>query len=291
MGDLEPYMDEYFVTQAFKMVGQEPINVKIIRNKLTGLPQGYCFVDFQTEEQAFYCLHNINSCVIPNTTPPKNFNLRPAIHGGGAGLRTQQDYSLYVSELSDDVTDSVLFQAFSRKYPSCVSAKVVCDQQRRSRGFGFVKFTDEKDQQVALIEMQGASGIGRRHIRISLATPRRMQHHDQTSSSAGHAAQVSTAAVPQYAQYNAGSYNQYGTWQWYNQYLQYSYGKHTETGTEYTHSHNSYDPAMPTEDDEDIVNHNIEINTEKENSELIERCEDLYVALEDSRWQHYESVK
>ena len=48
---------------------------------------------------------------------------------------------------------SVLLQ---NRFPSCKSAKIMTDPiSGMSRGYGFVRFSDEQDQQRALSEMQG----------------------------------------------------------------------------------------------------------------------------------------
>uniref|UniRef100_A0A8D0L7M4 RRM domain-containing protein n=1 Tax=Sphenodon punctatus TaxID=8508 RepID=A0A8D0L7M4_SPHPU len=36
MGDLEPYMDENFISRAFATMGELVLSVKVIRNRLTG---------------------------------------------------------------------------------------------------------------------------------------------------------------------------------------------------------------------------------------------------------------
>jgi len=51
---------------------------------------------------------------------------------------------------------------------------VVLDSDGKSRGYGFVRFVSETDQQKALIEMQGYSGANQKPLRISLATPKRL---------------------------------------------------------------------------------------------------------------------
>ena len=50
-----------------------------------------------------------------------------------------------------------------------------------TRGYGFVRFTDQNDQQRALIEMQGFM-IGTRPIRVSVATPKNRMHASPTRS-------------------------------------------------------------------------------------------------------------
>lgn len=45
IGDLDSYMDEHFIAGLFAHTG-EVVNVKLIRDKTTGAPSGYGFIDF-----------------------------------------------------------------------------------------------------------------------------------------------------------------------------------------------------------------------------------------------------
>ena len=61
---------------------------------------------------------------------------------------------------------------FQARFPSCKSAKIMTDAVTgQSRGYGFVRFAEESDQQRALVEMQGVY-CGNRPMRISTATPK-----------------------------------------------------------------------------------------------------------------------
>jgi RNA recognition motif-containing protein len=65
-----------------------------------------------------------------------------------------------------------LVSLFQSRFPSCKSAKIMSDPlSGMSRGYGFVRFSDEGDQQRALNEMQGVY-CGNRPMRISTATPK-----------------------------------------------------------------------------------------------------------------------
>ena len=44
---------------------------------------------------------------------------------------------------------------------------VVLDNAGFSKGYGFIRFGDEKEQQTALASMMGASGLGMKPIRVS----------------------------------------------------------------------------------------------------------------------------
>ena len=68
---------------------------------------------------------------------------------------------LYVGNLSFDMTDQELEQSFS-EHGEIVSAIVVKDRDTdRSRGFGFVEFSQEADAQKAKEAMNGKEFNGR----------------------------------------------------------------------------------------------------------------------------------
>lgn len=92
--------------------------------------------------------------------------------GSSGGLNTGGDYSIFVGDLGADVDDNVLMAAFQSRYGSIRSAKVMIDPVTGySRGFGFIRFFDENDQQRSLEEMQGVY-VGSRPLRVSVARPR-----------------------------------------------------------------------------------------------------------------------
>ena len=101
------------------------------------------------------------------------------------------EFSIFVGDLGPEVDDDLLFQTFSQHYPSCRTAKVVTDAVTGlSRGYGFVRFTDELEQQRAMVEMQGQY-CGSRLMRISVATPKNRfgnLAHWNTTQSWAHAA-------------------------------------------------------------------------------------------------------
>lgn len=78
----------------------------------------------------------------------------------------ENDHRIFVGDLGNEVTDDSLKQAFC-KYTSFAKAKVVRDPRtKKSKGFGFVSFTDSADFAKALREMQGKY-IGNRPIKLS----------------------------------------------------------------------------------------------------------------------------
>lgn len=50
-------------------MGEQPQTVKVMRNRYTGEPAGYCFVHFPTDEMALDAMHKLNGKVIPGSNP------------------------------------------------------------------------------------------------------------------------------------------------------------------------------------------------------------------------------
>jgi RNA recognition motif-containing protein len=133
---------------------------------------GYCFVDFQSSTAAAKALQ-LNGTAIANSNRPFKLNWAS---GGGLADRSRDErgpeYSIFVGDLGPEVNEYVLHSLFQGKFPSCKSAKIMSDPiSGLSRGYGFVRFTEESEQQRALTEMQGVY-CGNRPMRISTATPK-----------------------------------------------------------------------------------------------------------------------
>ncbi|KAH7647151.1 RNA recognition motif [Cryptosporidium bovis] len=65
----------------------------------------------------------------------------------------ENDFRLFCGDLGNDVTEEVLANAF-KKYPSFEKCKVIRNKHTgKTRGYGFVSFTDPKDMLSALKEM------------------------------------------------------------------------------------------------------------------------------------------
>ncbi|KAI9903729.1 hypothetical protein N3K66_000258 [Trichothecium roseum] len=170
MGELEPWMDENFIKGVFLSASGETVNVKVIRDKNSG-NAGYCFVEFGNPDAATKAL-GLNGNPVPNSS--RSFKLNWASGGGLVDRRDDRgpEYSIFVGDLGPEVNEYVLVSLFQARFPSCKSAKIMTDAMSgQSRGYGFVRFSDENDQQRALLEMQGVY-CGNRPMRISTATPK-----------------------------------------------------------------------------------------------------------------------
>ncbi|CAG8643369.1 5332_t:CDS:2, partial [Ambispora gerdemannii] len=79
------------------------------------------------------------------------------------------DFRLFCGDLGNEVTDDLLYKAFS-KYPSLQKAKVVRDKRTgKSKGYGFVSFKDADEFVKAWKEMNGKY-VGNRPIKLRKST-------------------------------------------------------------------------------------------------------------------------
>ncbi|TYI19153.1 hypothetical protein ES332_A07G144600v1 [Gossypium tomentosum] len=171
IGDLQFWVDESYLNSCFAHTG-ELVSIKIIRNKITGQPEGYGFVEFVSHQAAERILQTYNGTPMPGTD--QMFRLNWASFGIGE-RRTDPglEHSIFVGDLASDVTDYLLQETFRAHYPSVRGAKVVTDPNTgRSKGYGFVKFADEMERNRAMTEMNGVY-CSTRAMRISAATPKK----------------------------------------------------------------------------------------------------------------------
>jgi RNA recognition motif-containing protein len=304
MGDLESYMTEKFVFQAFEQMGEAIVKVKLINSKQNKCPAGYCFVEFSDIESAQRAMLRLNGKIIPGSAPPKRFKLNRACFG--REHLAVAEYSIFVGDISENVDDYKLFTIFSTRYKSCIAAKVVLDANGTSRGYGFVRFTDEAEQQRALTEMNGFTvDDAGKPLRVSVATPKR-----SPTSGSGEAAMVSNTCYQQ--QYYPSSYYDpyYGNsssaawWMAYQQpaaayyYGQPQYGDNTQTGS-YGYCDGQSTTATTqvasmltevTDDDEALEEPDTSVDVEQYNSQFIEQSEELYTSLAESRWHPLDNL-
>ncbi|KAE9407244.1 hypothetical protein BT96DRAFT_933577 [Gymnopus androsaceus JB14] len=243
-GDLEPWMDEEYVKQVCALMGWDPISIKIpppapdsATGQLANNP-GYCLLTFPSQAHAASVLAGLsgNSPInMPNSTKPFVMNWAsvvptassapPAAFAPSSTPAAQQpfskEYSIFVGDLAPETSNSDLVAVFRnpvlglrndrepkfiRPFLSCKSAKIMLDPVTGvSRGYGFVRFTDESDQQRALIEMHGLYCLSR-PMRISPATakfkptssmtPQDLAQFQQFVGSNGISSDPVTIAVP-----------------------------------------------------------------------------------------------
>ncbi|KAF5208785.1 RRM [Clavispora lusitaniae] len=232
MGDLDPWLDESAIVDLWWQILRSKVSVKLIKPKFikpesgfTGLSHsGYCFVEFQSYEEAQSALA-LNGQLLPDIAMPsqKHFPNNPDNQkkyfrlnwASGATLTAPlihtPEYSLFVGDLTASTTEAHLLSFFQKSFPNSIrTVRVMTDPvSGKSRCFGFVRFTEESERQRALREMNGA-WFGGRPLRVALATPRNTallrKSPDQKNMYSGLSPAVpqSPAMIPQEFMYMGG---------------------------------------------------------------------------------------
>ncbi|KAH8696247.1 hypothetical protein BGW36DRAFT_360099 [Talaromyces proteolyticus] len=107
--------------------------------------------------------HNVSASSTPTPTAGKEAGAKTVFRSGGGQTWTDSTllewdpahFRLFVGNLAGEVTDDSLKKAFA-KYPSVQKARVIRDKRtEKSKGYGFVSFSDGDDYFKAAREMQG----------------------------------------------------------------------------------------------------------------------------------------
>ncbi|XP_030764693.1 tRNA selenocysteine 1-associated protein 1 isoform X1 [Sitophilus oryzae] len=279
MGSLEPYMTETFILNAFRKMGETPLNVKVMRNKFTGEPAGYCFVHFANDDEAIDAMHKLNSKPIPGTTPPVRFRLNNASNNPGRQI-VDREFSVWVGDLSPDVDDYNLYRVFSSKYNTIKTAKVILDNSGFSKGYGFVRFGSEDEMKDSLVTMNGYIGLGTKALKICNAVPKPKGVGD-TPTSNGSASVSTTDTSSTYNQY----YDPSSYWQNYAANWQQVKNYYDQNSTAVQHgAYAAPQEDVKKEDDLELIEHTVSLDVEKLNREKTDQDCNLWDAIESSKW-------
>ena len=151
MGDIEPWMDELFIKNAFKQHGFNPKSIKIFNNNDLSNYRGFCFVTFNSSKEANDALFNLNEKKMANTNTLFRLNLSKY----SINSKKYKNYkNVYVGNLSPKLTELELYNTFKSKYPSVYYACII-QENGISRGYGFVHFANEDEYNSCLKEMNG----------------------------------------------------------------------------------------------------------------------------------------
>jgi len=162
LGNLHPFVTDLVLQGVF--AGLEGITeLKVIKDKATGVSAGYGFARFLDREYAQVALARVKGCSMFGQQMKVNWALQKEKED-----ELGNHYHIFVGDLSQEVTDNILLNAFS-PCPGCSDARVMWDHATgRSRGYGFVSFESKEQAQNAIDKMDGAH-VGARCIRCGWA--------------------------------------------------------------------------------------------------------------------------
>lgn len=280
---------------AMKMSGEENVmSVKVMKNKNNGA--GYGFINFPNDQMALMAMHRLNGKMIPNSRPPARYKLN---HGSNRNIPGEKNHSIWVGDLSPEIDDLQLYKFFSARFQTIVSAKIILDESGSSKGFGFIRFGNETEQQAALTTMQGIAGLGDKPIKVSIA----MQKAKDPTASGMPVGVPNSGGLDgggpggEYGQY----YNQYNHY-WSNMAAWQQYQNYYQQGGPPVNPPLPPGPSEPgrsrsSEVEEDrapvsildgpsaqAVEHSLPLNLHKLNSDLLQSSGDMWQEIQESGW-------
>ncbi|KAL1935284.1 hypothetical protein VTP01DRAFT_4424 [Rhizomucor pusillus] len=171
VGNLDPRVSEEMLQQIFSVIS--PVtSVKIIRDRnYTHGGFNYGFVEFNDHQAAEQALQQMGG----RSVFGQEIRVNWATQGGTHKEDTTHHFHIFVGDLSPEVSDEVLANAFT-PFRSMSEARVMWDQTTgKSRGFGFVAFRERADAEQAIATMNG-EWLGSRAIRCNWANQKTPGH-------------------------------------------------------------------------------------------------------------------
>ncbi|KAI9842565.1 MAG: hypothetical protein M1837_007078 [Sclerophora amabilis] len=163
VGGLDPRVTEEVLRQIFETTGHVQ-NVKIIPDK-NSRGFNYGFIEYDDPGAAERAMQTLNGRRVHQAEIRVNWAYQS---NTSSKEDTSNHFHIFVGDLSNEVNDEVLLQAFSA-FGSVSEARVMWDMKTgRSRGYGFVAFRDRGEAEKALSSMDG-EWLGSRAIRCNWA--------------------------------------------------------------------------------------------------------------------------
>ncbi|XP_060212586.1 uncharacterized protein LOC132640142 [Lycium barbarum] len=174
----------YFPTPFHPYIGPTPSPVaNPVYNATTAIPGGYSLPQYQQAQELFQkvaqtitpeAIQNVKAALASSEIDQKAEAKKKAVPRKAAGQTwedptladwPENDFRIFCGNLGNEVNDDVLSKAFSR-FPSFNMARVVREKWTgKTKGFGFVSFSNPSDLAVALKEMNGKY-VGNRPVQL-----------------------------------------------------------------------------------------------------------------------------
>lgn len=180
--------DEYQDTDlmnAFVSFGKI-LSAKVMIDTNTGKGRGFGFVSYDAHENASKAVDEMNGsllngriiyCGRAQKRKERNIELQRKYEMDKLERYTRyQGVNLYVKNLEDEVDDEKLRKEFN-KFGNITSAKIMMDENGRSKGFGFVCFSSPEEATKAVTEMNGRIIVSKPlYVALAQRKEERMAH-------------------------------------------------------------------------------------------------------------------
>eukprot|EP01001_Neometanema_parovale_P006720 NODE_3068_length_1285_cov_77.132530_g2913_i0.p1 GENE.NODE_3068_length_1285_cov_77.132530_g2913_i0~~NODE_3068_length_1285_cov_77.132530_g2913_i0.p1 ORF type:complete len:383 (-),score=116.66 NODE_3068_length_1285_cov_77.132530_g2913_i0:136-1212(-) len=160
VGGLPPTASKDNIQAWFKQFGPV-IEVILPMDNMTGMPRGYGFVTFDSEDEAQAALRHSEHTIEGKTVDVKPSQAKRADAAAGMMMGAGADSAkIFVGGLRQETTEYEIKEWFTQ-FGNVSEVTIVSDQTTgNSRGFGFVKFDDGSAAQAALM-FQGHTIAGK----------------------------------------------------------------------------------------------------------------------------------
>jgi polyadenylate-binding protein len=169
-------LDDDKLQEIFQKFG-EITSCSVMRDN-DGKSKGFGFVAFSSAEAAEAAVEGLDGYELPNKLKltvcraqkktERQAELKRKFEAQKAErLQRYQGVNLYVKNLDDNITDEGLRSQFE-SFGKITSAKVMCDEAGRSKGFGFVCFEKPDDATKAVVDMNNKM-VGTKPLYVALA--------------------------------------------------------------------------------------------------------------------------
>eukprot|EP00053_Salpingoeca_punica_P009340 m.83591 g.83591 ORF g.83591 m.83591 type:complete len:403 (-) comp14985_c0_seq1:161-1369(-) len=147
VGGLDEQVTEGLLWEFFLQAGPV-VNVHMPKDRVTGLYQGYGFVEFLSEEDADYAIKIMQMIKLygkPIRVNKSNTNKMEVTVGA----------NLFISNLDPEVDEKLLYDTFSAFGVIMSHPKIGRDEAGVSKGYGFVNFATFESSDAAIAAMDG----------------------------------------------------------------------------------------------------------------------------------------
>jgi polyadenylate-binding protein len=170
-------LDKDSLEKLFSKFG--PVLSATVMTDNEGKSKGFGFISFENAEDAEKAVEEMNDYEVPNSEhklvvcraqkkSERQAELKRKYEQQKVErMQRYQGVNLYVKNLDDNVDDGMLRQNFE-SYGKITSAKVMCDENNRSKGFGFVCFEKPDDATKAVVDMNNKM-LGNKPLYVALA--------------------------------------------------------------------------------------------------------------------------
>lgn len=147
VGDLHPNVTESMLYNKFAQAGPV-LSIRVCRDAITRRSLGYAYVNFQQPNDAERALDTMNFDLMNNKPIRIMWSQRdPTIRRSGAG-------NIFIKNLDPHIDTKSIYDTFSM-FGSILSCKIACDEEGKSKGYGFIHFETEESAQKAIDKVNG----------------------------------------------------------------------------------------------------------------------------------------